>query len=119
MSSPVVPGREIDQSRSGIRRWLNHSRAEQLDSSSVFSFRLRPSSCPCYPKFMRLNLPPKSILVAAALVGTAVFSWGAEIEEGFTSLFNGKTLDGWTLVGKHGDGYGVKDGVLYCAKGGG
>jgi len=68
---------------------------------------------------MRLNLPSKLILVAAALVGTAAFSWGAEIEEGFTSLFNGKTLNGWTLLGKHGDGYGVKDGVLYCAKGGG
>ncbi|MBI3878752.1 MAG: DUF1080 domain-containing protein [Verrucomicrobia bacterium] len=40
-------------------------------------------------------------------------------ETGFVSLFNGKDLTGWTLVGKKGDGYGVKDGVIYCAKGGG
>ena len=40
-------------------------------------------------------------------------------ESGFTDLFDGHTLKGWTLVGKHGDGYGVKDGVIYCAKGGG
>ncbi|NJN70290.1 MAG: DUF1080 domain-containing protein, partial [Nitrospira sp.] len=28
-------------------------------------------------------------------------------------------MKGWTMVNKHGDGYGVKDGVIYCAKGGG
>ena len=38
---------------------------------------------------------------------------------GFTSLFDGKTLNGWTLVGKNGEGYGVKDGILFCAKHGG
>src|SRR5256885_422571 len=43
----------------------------------------------------------------------------ATAEPGFTSLFDGQTLNGWTLVGKHGDGYGVKDGAIYCAKGGG
>ncbi len=40
-------------------------------------------------------------------------------EAGFTSLFDGKSLAGWSLVGGKGEGYGVKDGVLYCAKGGG
>jgi hypothetical protein len=40
-------------------------------------------------------------------------------EEGFVSLFDGRTLDGWTLVGRHGDGYGVTNGVIYCARGGG
>ena len=35
------------------------------------------------------------------------------------SLYDGHTLDGWTLVGKHGDGYGVTNGVLYCPRGGG
>ena len=40
-------------------------------------------------------------------------------EIGFMSLFDGQTLKGWTLVGKHGDGYGVTNGVLYCARGGG
>ena len=42
-----------------------------------------------------------------------------EAEAGFTSLFDGKSLAGWSLIGGKGEGYGVKDGVLYCAKGGG
>ncbi len=40
-------------------------------------------------------------------------------ETGFVPLFDGKTLDGWTMVDKKGEGYGVKDGMIYCAKGGG
>lgn len=43
----------------------------------------------------------------------------AEAEPGFTPLFDGHSLQGWTLVGKRGDGYGVKDGVIFCARGGG
>jgi hypothetical protein len=35
------------------------------------------------------------------------------------SLFDGETLNGWKLVGKRGDGYGVSNGVIYCASGGG
>lgn len=42
-----------------------------------------------------------------------------QAEAGFTPLFDGKTLDGWTLIGSKGDGYMVKDGMLVCAKGGG
>jgi hypothetical protein len=53
-----------------------------------------------------------SLAIAPALVAQ-------QAESGFTSLFDGKTLNGWTLVGGRGEGYGVKDGVLYCAKGGG
>src|SRR5215831_18069412 len=40
-------------------------------------------------------------------------------EEGFVSIFDGKSLDGWTLVNQHGAGYGVSNGVMYCAPGGG
>jgi hypothetical protein len=40
-------------------------------------------------------------------------------EPGFVSLFDGKTLNGWTLMGGHGPGYVVKDGVLVCPKEGG
>ncbi len=40
-------------------------------------------------------------------------------ETGFTSLFDGQTLNGWTLVGRRGDGFGVTNGVIYCARGGG
>jgi len=53
-----------------------------------------------------------SLALAPALVAQ-------QAETGFTSLFDGKTLAGWTLIGAHGEGYGVKDGVLFCAKGGG
>ena len=37
------------------------------------------------------------------------------IAEGFTSIFNGKNLKGWT---GHTDGYHVEDGVLVCKAGG-
>lgn len=38
---------------------------------------------------------------------------------GFDSLFDGKTLKGWTLIGKKGPGYLVEDGVLLCPADGG
>jgi hypothetical protein len=69
---------------------------------------------------MTSEFPGKSCLFAAAFFGAVLFACqGAEVEAGFTSLFNGKDLAGWKLVGKKGEGYGVKDGVIYCAKGGG
>ena len=40
-------------------------------------------------------------------------------EPGFVSLFDGKTLQGWTLVGGHGPGYVVKDSMIVCPKEGG
>jgi len=42
-----------------------------------------------------------------------------EVEFGFTSLFDGETLNGWTLVNKNGPGYAVKNGVIACERGGG
>ena len=39
-------------------------------------------------------------------------------EPGFVSLFDGKTLNGWTLLGKTGDGYIVKDGTIVLPRGG-
>lgn len=41
------------------------------------------------------------------------------VERGFTSLFDGRSLQGWTLVGKKGEGYVVRDGMIVCVKGGG
>jgi len=38
---------------------------------------------------------------------------------GFVPLFDGQTLNGWKLVDKKGDGYGVTNGVIYCSRGGG
>jgi hypothetical protein len=40
-------------------------------------------------------------------------------EQGFTTLFDGKTLNGWKLVNGRGTGYVVKDGVLVCPLDGG
>lgn len=39
--------------------------------------------------------------------------------DGFTSLFNGKDLTGWTLFSKSGSGYRVENGVLVCPEDGG
>ncbi|MFC1498367.1 family 16 glycoside hydrolase, partial [Verrucomicrobiota bacterium] len=41
----------------------------------------------------------------------------AEIEKGFTSLFNGKDLTGWTGSAVKRKGYKVENGVLICDKG--
>jgi hypothetical protein len=43
----------------------------------------------------------------------------ADDEAGFTQLFDGQTLNGWTLVGKIGPGYLVQDGILICPADGG
>jgi hypothetical protein len=57
----------------------------------------------------------------ATFVMLALYSSGrqAYAEEGFTSLFDGQTLAGWTLVGKKGGGYEVTNGVIACVSGGG
>src|SRR5436853_7264397 len=56
----------------------------------------------------------KSVWLAAVL---AVSSGGAEKE--FVSLFDGKTLDGWQIVGQKGPGYVVENGILVCPADGG
>jgi Domain of Unknown Function (DUF1080) len=43
----------------------------------------------------------------------------ASVESGFTSLFNGKDLAGWNLVGKEGRGYVVEEGLVECPADGG
>lgn len=69
---------------------------------------------------MRRILPLLSaVAVLASWSAGSISAQQKPAEAGFVSLFDGKTLDGWTLVGKRGEGYGVKDGVLYCADGGG
>jgi len=63
-----------------------------------------------------------SVVIAPSLIGQdrdADRQVPTAAEDGFTPLFDGRTLAGWTLVGGKGEGYGVKDGVLFCAKGGG
>lgn len=43
----------------------------------------------------------------------------ADDEPGFVSLFDGRTLNGWTLVRGRGAGYVVEDGRIVCPKEGG
>lgn len=58
------------------------------------------------------------VLVSFTLPGCKT-SPGARGESGFQSLFDGQSLAGWKLMDQKGDGYGVTNGVLFCAKGGG
>ncbi len=65
--------------------------------------------------------------VLAALAGAALVFNGCQTAKlskasggpGFTELFDGETLNGWKLMGQKGDGYGVTNGVIFCAPGGG
>ena len=69
-------------------------------------------------------LPPRCSR-AVALVGAAVGMFlltGCEapkpwVGPSFKPLFDGQTLNGWALVDQKGGGYGVTNGVIYCAKG--
>jgi hypothetical protein len=57
--------------------------------------------------------------IAFALFLTLPMGFAAD-EAGFTSLFDGKALNGWKLVGGHGPGYVVQDNKIVCpAEGGG
>lgn len=80
----------------------------------------------------KFPLPLKSSLVLLLIAGgcassgpeSAVnpyrFSGGATAgEAGFVSLFDGHSLKGWELHAQRGDGYGAKDGILFCTEGGG
>lgn len=55
------------------------------------------------------------LVVLFALLTAGLFAQ----EPGFKALFDGKTLNGWTLVKGHGPGYVVKDGIIVCPKEGG
>jgi len=60
--------------------------------------------------------------IPAALMAmlTLAHAQDAKVEEGFTSLFNGKDLSGWIYgkkgngENKSGEGYRVENGVIYC-----
>ncbi len=55
----------------------------------------------------------------AFAVLVSVWALAAVPEEGFVSLFDGKTLAGWQFAGREGDGYIVEKGVLVCPASGG
>lgn len=64
----------------------------------------------------RSMLKPFLCAALAFLVHTAA---AAAPEPGFVKLFNGRNLDGWTLVNQAGPGYIVQDGVLVAPADGG
>jgi hypothetical protein len=61
------------------------------------------------------------VLVASLLPGCKAPGSKAAMprESGFQSLFDGQSLTGWKLMDQKGEGYGVTNGVLFCAQGGG
>jgi hypothetical protein len=62
---------------------------------------------------------PRCVFLAAA-AGMLLAAPGVPAEEGFIPLFDGKTLNGWTLVNKgSGVGYLVEDGKIVCPPNGG
>src|SRR6266571_2167770 len=63
----------------------------------------------------------KRLMAVCAVVVLFAFCFvRAEVEEGFTSLFNGKDLTGWVYgktqkgLNKSGEGYRVENGAIYC-----
>lgn len=68
--------------------------------------------------------PSSSTIVAACLALILVLLPGCQpkkvwVGPSFKPLFDGQTLNGWAIVDQKGDGYGVTNGVIYCARGGG
>src|SRR5258706_13849141 len=57
------------------------------------------------------------MLLSAGMLATLMGCGTTRLEPGFASLFDGATLNGWTLVGGWGPGYGSTNHVLYCMKG--
>ncbi|HYV28311.1 MAG TPA: DUF1080 domain-containing protein [Candidatus Eisenbacteria bacterium] len=72
---------------------------------------------PAYERMnhLRLSMNPPKLFGTIAALAILANSAAAKTEPGFTSLFDGKSLNGWTHAG---DGaYLVKDGVLICPEG--
>ncbi len=62
----------------------------------------------------------RSLILTAAAVATTLLSSVALADEGFVSLFDGKTLAGWTTVASKAGNWSVRDGeVVVKGEGGG
>lgn len=62
----------------------------------------------------------RSLFVLTGLIVSTLAFAAGDVEPGFTSLFDGKTLNGWKLLGKTGGGYVAQDGMIVLPpKGGG
>jgi hypothetical protein len=62
---------------------------------------------------MRMAKGTASFFLAYALCAAA------GPEPGFRAMFDGKTLNGWQISGKRGEGYVAENGILVCPKTGG
>ncbi len=62
------------------------------------------------------NMKDFCLALAASVLLTACAT--NHREAGFVSLFDGQTLKGWKHIGGPPDGYGVKDGVIFCSTNG-
>jgi hypothetical protein len=60
-----------------------------------------------------------ALVVASVAMAASRTAQAASDDSEFTPLFDGETLNGWTLVAKNGGGYGVTNGLLFCVRGGG
>src|SRR5947208_2529469 len=60
------------------------------------------------------------MMITKTVIAVAVLALSAAgAEPGFVSLFDGKSLDGWQIVGQKGPGYIVEKGLLVCPADGG
>jgi hypothetical protein len=63
-------------------------------------------------------MKPRTVFLSSILFLAAVPALAAA-DAGFTPLFDGKTLNGWKLLGGHGAGYSAVDGKIVLPRGGG
>jgi hypothetical protein len=63
-------------------------------------------------------MKPRTVFLFSILFLAAVSALAAA-DAGFTPLFDGKTLNGWKLLGGHGAGYSAVDGKIVLPRGGG
>jgi hypothetical protein len=73
------------------------------------------ASVPPRPTFREPAMRARHLLVALLAAGTAT---AADPPTGFTPIFNGKDLTGWTATGKA-DAWAAEGGAIVCKSGGG
>lgn len=64
---------------------------------------------------MRRGMTRTSLLIVLT-VAAQVSAADKDVPAGFTRLFNGQDLTGWTTLGGNADSWGVKHGILYVAE---
>jgi hypothetical protein len=52
------------------------------------------------------------IIIASLLISLSARTFGADSEEGFVRIFDGKTFDGWKMADEHKDTWKIEDGAF-------